>query len=57
MKEIIKKPTKPSASDCCEGSCDPCVWDIFYDDLSSYRKQQRTLNNTKDTLIDNDINS
>ena len=44
MSELIEKPIKPADDDCCGGgSCCPCVWDHFYDQLSIYRKQQREL--------------
>ncbi|NRA61284.1 MAG: hypothetical protein HRU25_10335 [Psychrobium sp.] len=44
MSELIEKPTKPADDDCCGGgSCCPCVWDHFYDQLSIYRKQQRAI--------------
>jgi len=29
-------PEKPLASDCCEGGCDRCVFDIYADELAQY---------------------
>jgi hypothetical protein len=30
------KPEKPLASDCCEGGCDRCVFDIYAEALAHY---------------------
>jgi len=44
MDDLIEKPQTPLDDDCCGGgSCTPCVWDFFYDQMSIYRKQKRQL--------------
>jgi hypothetical protein len=30
-------PTRPSPEDCCKGSCDPCIFDVYEDALDRYR--------------------
>lgn len=52
MTDLIEKPDKPQDDDCCGGACDPCVWDIFYEDLSAYRKQQRSLKALENKLLE-----
>jgi len=31
-----RPPQKPLASDCCDGGCDRCVYDIYSDELAAY---------------------
>jgi len=31
-----RPPEKPLASDCCEGGCDRCVYDIYADELEAF---------------------
>jgi hypothetical protein len=30
-------PVRPSQGDCCEGSCDPCVFDLYEQAVERYR--------------------
>jgi oxidoreductase family protein len=30
-------PARPSPDDCCKGSCDPCIFDVYDDALDRYR--------------------
>jgi hypothetical protein len=30
-------PVRPSPDDCCKGSCDPCIFDLYDDALDRYR--------------------
>ena len=32
-------PEKPLASDCCDGGCDRCVFDLYEEELAAYRRQ------------------
>lgn len=32
-------PEKPLACDCCDGGCDPCVYDVYADELAAYEKE------------------
>ncbi|WP_348674615.1 oxidoreductase-like domain-containing protein [uncultured Abyssibacter sp.] len=31
-------PEKPLDSDCCETGCDPCVWDMYSDQVRAYER-------------------
>src|SRR6476620_5219386 len=30
-------PVRPSGEDCCRGSCDPCIFDVYDEALDRYR--------------------
>ena len=32
-------PIRPSRDDCCKGSCDPCVFDLYEQALERYRAE------------------
>jgi len=32
-------PERPLASDCCDGGCDRCVFDIYEEELAAYQRQ------------------
>lgn len=41
---IPQKPEKPGLSECCGGgSCCPCVWDVYFDQLQKWRDYQESL--------------
>ena len=29
-------PVRPSSEDCCRGSCDPCIFDVYDDAMDRY---------------------
>lgn len=31
-------PEKPLPAECCESGCDPCVYDLYADELNHYRQ-------------------
>ncbi|MEC9408162.1 MAG: oxidoreductase-like domain-containing protein [Pseudomonadota bacterium] len=33
-----RPPEKPLDSDCCETGCDPCVWDMYSDQVRAYER-------------------
>lgn len=34
-----KPPEKPLASDCCEGGCDRCVFDIHAEEMAQFERE------------------
>jgi hypothetical protein len=32
-------PEKPLPCDCCDTGCDPCVYDVYADELEAYAKE------------------
>jgi hypothetical protein len=36
-----ERPERPKADDCCRGGCDPCVFDIYEEELARYEKALR----------------
>ncbi|NMM38307.1 MAG: hypothetical protein HHJ09_12505 [Glaciimonas sp.] len=36
----MNKPIAPADGECCENSCDPCVWDTYYAALRAWEEQQ-----------------
>ena len=32
-------PIRPGREDCCQGSCDPCVFDLYEDAMERYRAE------------------
>ncbi|HMT92989.1 oxidoreductase-like domain-containing protein [uncultured Thiothrix sp.] len=41
MNETNQAPIPPTPNECCESGCDPCVWDIYYEDLRKWQEQQQ----------------
>ncbi|NMM26662.1 MAG: hypothetical protein HHJ12_05060 [Glaciimonas sp.] len=39
----MNKPIAPADGECCENSCDPCVWDTYYAALRAWEEQQTAL--------------
>lgn len=39
-----EKPEKPGLSECCGGgSCCPCVWDVYFEQLEKWQVYQKHL--------------
>lgn len=38
-----EKPTPPGEYECCESGCEPCVWDLYYEDLREWQQEQAAL--------------
>lgn len=39
--KIIEKPEPPASNECCgSGSCCPCVWDYYREQLGIWQQQQ-----------------
>ncbi|TMG80724.1 MAG: oxidoreductase [Betaproteobacteria bacterium] len=34
-------PVRPTRDDCCHGGCDPCVFDLYEDELERYEQALR----------------
>jgi hypothetical protein len=34
-------PARPLAADCCRGGCDPCVFDVYEEELARYEESLR----------------
>lgn len=45
MKELLPpEPVKPLSDDCCGGgSCCPCVWDTYYENIAAWREEKRKI--------------
>lgn len=42
--KIIDKPEPPASNECCgSGSCCPCVWDYYREQLHLWQQQQDTM--------------
>jgi len=41
---LMEKPEPPGSNECCgSGSCCPCVWDYYREQLALWQQQQREL--------------
>lgn len=40
---MLEKPTPPGDYECCESACEPCVWDIYYEDMRQWKEEQAQL--------------
>ncbi|WP_370052569.1 oxidoreductase-like domain-containing protein [Neptunomonas sp.] len=36
-----QKPTPPGEYDCCESACEPCVWDVYYEELRAWNEAEK----------------
>ncbi len=44
--KLIEKPEPPGSNECCgSGSCCPCVWDYYREQLALWQQQQARLAN------------
>ena len=41
MTMNLEAPIPPAPNECCESGCDPCVWDIYYEELRKWQEQQK----------------
>lgn len=42
-KPVLDQPTPPGDYECCESACEPCVWDIYYEDMREWKEAQEKL--------------
>lgn len=43
-KRILVKPEPPESNECCgSGSCSPCVWDYYREQLALWQQQQTLI--------------
>ena len=35
-------PTPPDPSECCGNGCEPCVWDIYREELRKWQEKQES---------------
>ncbi|WP_210396158.1 oxidoreductase-like domain-containing protein [Motiliproteus sediminis] len=55
MTPIVEKPEPPAPHECCGGgSCCPCVWDRYYDELAAWREQQAAQAEASAPVTSND---
>ena len=48
MPEKLEKPTKPAPNECCGGgSCCPCVWDAYFEELRRWKAQEGIKSQTR----------
>jgi hypothetical protein len=40
-RRLLVPPARPSPEDCCKGSCDACVFDLYNEALDRYRADLR----------------
>ena len=33
-----QEPDKPGPYDCCESACEPCIWDMYADQVKAYKR-------------------
>lgn len=50
----LTPPEVPFDEDCCQGGCQNCVWDVYYEALAEYKEQlaKNTQNSLSDDAID-----
>lgn len=42
--KLLEKPEPPGSNECCgSGSCCPCVWDYYREQLALWQQQQQQL--------------
>lgn len=42
--KLLEKPEPPGSNECCgSGSCCPCVWDYYREQLALWQAQQKQL--------------
>lgn len=48
----LDKPDPPGDYDCCEGGCEPCVWDSYREAMRIWKEAQLTEKNLTPTPED-----
>jgi len=51
----VEKPDKPGLSECCGGgSCCPCVWDVYFEELQKWQEWQAKQDKSESQNIESD---
>ena len=52
VQNKLEPPERPFDEDCCQGGCQNCVWDVYYEAMEKFKeavvKQALTQLETKD---------
>ncbi len=52
-KKILVKPEPPESNECCgSGSCCPCVWDYYREQLALWQQQQTLIAEAASNEVD-----
>lgn len=52
-KKILVKPEPPESNECCgSGSCCPCVWDYYREQLALWQQQQTLITEAASSEVD-----
>jgi cytochrome-b5 reductase len=41
MEAPLEKPEPPADNECCDSGCEPCVWDVYREQLVLWQAQQK----------------
>jgi len=41
MEAPLEKPEPPADNECCESGCEPCVWDVYREQLALWQAHQK----------------
>lgn len=44
---MSEKPVPPAPAECCESGCEPCVWDVYFEELRKWKEKQAELTEPK----------
>ena len=51
--KLLEKPEPPGSNECCgSGSCCPCVWDYYREQLALWQQQQQLQSNASPAAAD-----
>ena len=48
----MEEPIAPGDYDCCESGCEPCVWDVYRDEMAQWRAAQAAKNTEESPLTE-----
>lgn len=51
MTELPRKPERPLDSDCCGQGCDPCVLDLYDEDLKIWEEECKLIRNGEEKKV------